>query len=460
MNFGIGVCIGDVSFTSRPYSTHIGSSNQRIAESNTKNHAEEENKNTKGENKFSQRCKTVQRHLASKPPSIQDINPSRQFKEKTNDNVTSSSSKSGTGFPYICGKAYEDNKSENEYSSTPSRASLRKHESEHNVKIQGHIGVRTNNTDGSSILQTRRSNDCVRITDAFSKSKWQLVAERLKSNRQPVSTRQSIFDGQQKNSSLNPSPRRISPNPNTSYQPYEDPYYDCAKEIKTNSQPPPVTLLDPSVFYITASKFCPCDHHDQLRRIREHKIALARKARKKDDRLRRKELRRTRKSGSLSLSRSSSESTSSLGKVESNILSPVDILPSIPSLTIPSSECDEEDYTKSNYHEKSNNTYREYENQDECADNRFELKEDVTHPSVDISQLSYPFPSESSESGGQHDASKVASTVLEPVILDGCESIPNKHKVKRIATGNKRVTTKLSQNNKVIIISILLFQFG
>ena len=34
MNFGIGVFIGDVSFTSRPYSTNIGkSSNQKIVDS-------------------------------------------------------------------------------------------------------------------------------------------------------------------------------------------------------------------------------------------------------------------------------------------------------------------------------------------------------------------------------------------------------------------------------------------
>ena len=47
MNLGIGVCMGDVSFTNRPYSTSIGNTAQYVVENKSKGRSRKEPNNKK-----------------------------------------------------------------------------------------------------------------------------------------------------------------------------------------------------------------------------------------------------------------------------------------------------------------------------------------------------------------------------------------------------------------------------
>ena len=272
-----------------------------------------------------------------------------------------------------------------------------------------------------SAVKTQKTNDFLKADGSFSKSKWQLVADRLKTNRHGASSSQSSISERPKFSkSLNSSPRL-----NTSYGPPKYLYQDHATEVRTNPPPIPSTLFDPSIFYITASKFCPCEHHDQLRKIQEQKISLARKARRKAERLKRKERRRQRKTGSLTLSRTSSESTSSFGNGGGKRAYTVDILPSIPSLNLQSTEFDQKESDKSDTKTNVNGARTKHQSDKDNPDKITVLKGGEIIPNVVISRCSSPVSSSGpteEPNNGFGKASEIASRVIEPVILDGCDT--------------------------------------
>ena len=277
-----------------------------------------------------------------------------------------------------------------------------------------------------------------------------MVADRLKTNRQGASSSQSSISERPKFSkSLNSSPRQ-----NTSYGPPKYLYQDHATEVRTNPPPIPSTLFDPSIFYITASKFCPCEHHDQLRKIQEQKISLARKARRKAERLKRKERRRQRKTGSLTLSRTSSESTSSYGNSRGKRAHTVDILPSIPSLNLQSTEFDQKESDKSEPKLNLSDVKTQHQSDRDNPEKITALQEDEIIPKVVISRCSSPVSSSESTKDPTHGYGKdseIASRVIEPVILDGCDttnSIKN-NDYKHTGTEFKCEQTKSNGHRKV-----------
>ena len=143
MNFGIGVVFQDVSLNSRSHSKNSGLANQKIARKSTKPHFKEGIQNETCEQKFSQRRKLSKCH--------DDISHAHQIKE---DNVTSST-KSETTFQYVNEREDNDRKSQNEYSLTPTRAILRKHETENNLKSHEDEDARRSRTAGSPILSKK-----------------------------------------------------------------------------------------------------------------------------------------------------------------------------------------------------------------------------------------------------------------------------------------------------------------
>ena len=453
MNLGIGVCIGDVSFTNRHnnYSTNIGNSAQRIRERQNKNISNKEFNNKKGGRYVSPRQNKDSLHVNEKFQHAQGGPPTWRSENTAHEKVVSSTNKNGARYIYVSGDTSENRKSENEYSSTPSRASLQKCATEGNKQLQEEGNIETLDPDTHSNMEMQKTNDFLR-NELFSKSKWQLVAERLKSNRQPITTSPNTVEDKQKPSTLN-----LSPKLNTSYQSRNYLYQDHATEERTNPQRIPPTLFDPSVFYITASKFCPCDHHDQLRKIQEQKISLARKARRKAERSKRKELRRKRKTGSLTLSRSSSESISSLGNCVGKRASTVDILPSIPSLNFQSIEGDQKENNERQYRGGSVDQYYQYEGAKENLDSITVLNETNTIPRVVISKCSSPVSSESTEPNGLRTTTEVASRVLEPVILDGCDTNSIQNNDKHTTTGFKNETTTFGQHKKVNVCFYISF---
>ena len=453
MSLGIvGVCIGDVGFTSRPYNTNISNPALRVRDKQKivpfKNAPHVRVGQDTHHGNQNENPRQIEKQL-----NASQISPNWKPKEISDKKEITTSTKNGTRYIYVGGSEINENKkSENEYSSTPTRASLQRCVAEENKKT-GEEKQALNPVPNSSFsTQNRKTKNFLQNEDSFSKSKWQLVADRLKANRQvATSSQSSITDRPKFSKSLNSSPKL-----NTSYGPPKYLYQDHATEVRTNPPPIPATLFDPSIFYITASKFCPCEHHDQLRKIQEQKIALARKARRKAERLKRKERRRKRKTGSLTLSRSSSESTSSFGNGAGKRASTVDILPSIPSLTLQSIEFDRKENSKS---ESQIDLIDDAETKCQSVGDNSDIitveKGDEITPNVVISR--YSSPVSSSESTKDPNSrigkdSEIASRAIEPVILDGCDttnSIQTTSVKQTTTTEFKQEREKINNHRKV-----------
>ena len=423
MSLGIvGVCIGDVGFTSRPYNTNLGNPAQRVRD-------KQKNVPLKGLSHVKEGPDIHLRNQQENPHLIEEQSNASQASSRWNTNeikdeeAITTNTKNGTRYIYVGGSDINENKkTENEYSSTPTRASLQRCVVEENKKPSEDSQALSSTSNTPFSTQNRKAKNFLQTEDSFSKSKWQLVADRLKANRQVATSGQnSIKDRPKFSKSLNSSPKL-----DTSYGPPKYLYQDHATEVRTNPQPIPATLFDPSIFYITASKFCPCEHHDQLRKIQEQKIALARKARRKAERLKRKERRRKRKTGSLTLSRSSSESASSLGNGVGKRASTVDILPSIPSLTLQSIEFDHKENDKRESKvDLTNDAQIKHQSVGGNYARTTIQKGDEIIPKVFISRCSSPVSSSEPTEGpnnGFGKASEIASRVIEPVILDGCDT--------------------------------------
>ena len=450
MSLGIvGVCIGDVNFTSRHHNTNLGNPSQRTRDKQ-KNFPLKGQSNSKDvQNVHLHKQKEI---LQSPEKELNALKLSTDWKpnERDTEKRIETNTKNGTRYIYVGGSDINEiKKSENEYSSTPTRASLQRCMEEENKKKAEQKSVLNPGSDQNPSTPNRKNSPFLQPEDSISKSKWQLVADRLRANRQLASSSQSSISERPKFSkSLNSSPRL-----NTSYGPPKYLYQDHATEVRTNPPPIPATLFDPSIFYITASKFCPCEHHDQLRKIQEQKIALARKARRKAERLKRKERRRKRKTGSLTLSRSSSESTSSFGNGGKRAYT-VDILPSIPSLNLPSTEFDCKDCDKSDSKTNLDDARTKHQIVKENQEKINVSKGDEIIPKVIISRCSSPVSSSESEKDPADrfgKDSEIASRVIEPVILDGCDttnSIQNNDN-KQTGTKFKYEQEKLNNHRKV-----------
>merc|ERR1712223_180543 len=157
--------------------------------------------------------------------------------------------------------------------------------------------------------------------------------------------------------------------------------------------------------------------------------------------------------GSLTLSRSSSESTSSFGNGGKRAYT-VDILPSIPSLNLPSTEFDCEDCDKSDSKTNLDDARTKHQIVKENQERINVSKGDEIIPKVIISRCSSPVSSSESE---KHPTdrfgkdSEIASRVIEPVILDGCDttnSIQNNDN-KQTGTKFKYEQEKLNNHRKV-----------
>ena len=97
MNLGIGVCMGDVSFTNRHnnYSTNIGNSAQRIRERQNKNISNKEYINQKGSRRVSPRQHKDSLHVNNRLQQTQQVPPKWTSENKVHDKVVSSSSNDG-----------------------------------------------------------------------------------------------------------------------------------------------------------------------------------------------------------------------------------------------------------------------------------------------------------------------------------------------------------------------------
>ena len=417
MNLGIGVCIGDLSFANRTYNTNVVQSAKKLRDKTATDTV------TKVYNSATERKQSSGGYQTDlyHPPLIssrQRSFPKRRVSSGTLHDDINFDTRYISRQRSLSGEPCKGEKSENEYSSTPSRASLQKCIPKTSKKPIIEKNENTTIFDGAVRSSSPIATECRTDRDLPSKSKWKLVSEKLRFKQHLLSSSPRNIDFKQNDIDFHHSKKKESYPTSNSYQSRHYSYDTPATEIRTNPKPIPDTLFDPSIFYITASKFCPCDHHDQLRKIQEDKILLARKARKRSERLKKKELRRKRQAASLSLSRSSSGSQHFGGKRALT----VDILPSIPSLTVPISDSDanenvEEACQQKSLHQKEDSEQdggnnEPYDNSTGCeARHKF-----------DTSKL----PSSSSlgptESIRKNRESKLISRVLESVILDGCES--------------------------------------
>lgn len=127
----------------------------------------------------------------------------------------------------------------------------------------------------------------------------------------------------------------------------------------------------------------------------------------------------------MTLSRSSSESTSSFGNGGGKRAHTVDILPSIPSLNLQSTEFDQKESDKSDSKTNVNGARTKHQSDIDNPDNITVLKGGEIIPKVVISRCSSPVSSSESTkdpTDGFGKDSEITSRVIEPVILDGCDT--------------------------------------
>ena len=446
MNLGIGVCIGDLSFANRTYNTNVVQSAKKLRDKTATDNV------TKVYNSATERKQSSGGYQTDlyHPPLIssrQRSFPKRRVLSETLQDDINFDTRYNSRQRSLSGEPFKGEKSENEYSSTPSRASLQKCIPKTIKQPTTEKNENTKNVDGSIRLSSPIATDCRTEEELHSKSKWKLVSEKLRFKQHLLSSSPRNIDYKQNDIDLDHPKKKKSYPTSIAYQSRHYSYDTPATEIRTNPKPIPDTLFDPSIFYITASKFCPCDHHDQLRKIQEDKILLARKARKRSERLKKKELRRKRQAASLSLSRSSSGSQNFGGKRALT----VDILPSIPSLTVPISDSDANENVEEACQQKSL-----HQNEDSERDGGNNEPNDNSagreaRYKLDTSNL----PSSSSfgptESIRKNRESKLVSRVLESVILDGCESTLDQTNDNHTVSGLDCEETNVNPHRKVMV---------
>ena len=446
MNLGIGVCIGDLSFANRTYNTNVVHHAKKLRDKTATDNVTKVY-NSATERKQSSGGYQTNLYHPSLISSRQLSFPKRRVSSETLQDDITLDTRYYSRQRSLSGEPYKGEKSENEYSSTPSRTSLRKCIPKTSKQPITEKNENTTIFDGTVTLRSPIATDCRTDGDLPSKSKWKLVSEKLGFKQHPLSSSPRNIDCKQNDIDFDLSKKKEEYPTSDSYHSRHYSYDTPATEIRTNPKPIPDTLFDPSIFYITASKFCPCDHHDQLRKIQEDKILLARKARKRSERLKKKELRRKRQAASLSLSRSSSGSQHFGGKRALT----VDILPSIPSLTVPISDTDVSENVEEACQKKS---LRQVEDLERDGDNN--EPNDISAGSearykLDTSKL----PSSSSlgpiESIRKNRESKLVSRVLESVILDGCESTLDQTNNNHTVSGLDCEETNFNPHRKVMV---------
>ena len=180
MNLGIGVCIGDLSFANRTYNTNV-----------VHHHAKKLRDKTATDNVTKVYNSATERKQSSggyqtnpyHPPLISSRQlsfPKRRVSSETLQDDITLDTRYNSRQRSLSGEPYKGEKSENEYSSTPSRASLQKCIPKSSKQPMIEKNENTKNVNGVVRLSSPIATDCRTEGALPSKSKWKLVSEKLR----------------------------------------------------------------------------------------------------------------------------------------------------------------------------------------------------------------------------------------------------------------------------------------